>query len=561
MNIFEQFGEALTIAAEKPALISGLGKRRRVVSFASLDERVDAVVSSFVKNDLHPGDKVLVAVPLSIETYVVMLATLKAGMVVMFVDPGQPASQIARILRKHPPVALVGPKSVHWLRYLLPELRKIPRRFVVGKKANGAITICSDECQREAQPVIARSSADSAMLTFTSGTGGSPKAVVRTHGFLREQLAMLSRVAPAQNGDIDLVAMPMFVLFNLANAMTSVIPAADMKRPGRADPRIILQQLLGEKATRTVASPALLDRLANYCLNGGETIADLRIISTGGGPIGPTLMRRLAAVAPNATIKAVYGSTEAEPIAVIHDEQVSFHDEAQMREGKGLLAGRPVRGCAVRILHVGSDQALGPFSDEAFANYCLPTGSIGEIVVSGSHVLTSYEDPVATRKNKIRVQGTVWHRTGDAGYFDDSGRLWLVGRCSAAIHDRHGTVYPFQVEYAVSAVRGVRRAALIARNNERVLVLETSGREFRTELVRTARCIADNAIDRIITVRRIPVDSRHDAKIDYPALERLLDGRLVRIGHFVAEVVSNCIHHCHDLLARVQARTSTATRR
>jgi acyl-CoA synthetase (AMP-forming)/AMP-acid ligase II len=378
---------------------------------------------------------------------------------------------------------------------------------------------------------------------------------------LREQLAMLSRVAPAQNGDIDLVAMPMFVLFNLANAMTSVIPAADMKRPGRADPRIILQQLLGEKATRTVASPALLDRLANYCLNGGETIADLRIISTGGGPIGPTLMRRLAAVAPNATIKAVYGSTEAEPIAVIHDEQVSFHDEAQMREGKGLLAGRPVRGCAVRILHVGSDQALGPFSDEAFANYCLPTGSIGEIVVSGSHVLTSYEDPVATRKNKIRVQGTVWHRTGDAGYFDDSGRLWLVGRCSAAIHDRHGTVYPFQVEYAVSAVRGVRRAALIARNNERVLVLETSGREFRTELVRTARCIADNAIDRIITVRRIPVDSRHDAKIDYPALERLLDGRLVRIGHFVAEVVSNCIHHCHALLARVQARTSTATRR
>jgi len=548
MNIFEQFGEALTIAVEKPALVSGLGKRRRVVSFATLDERVDTVVSNFTKNGLRPGDKILVAVPLSIETYVVMLATLKAGMVVMFVDPGQPVSQIARILRKHPPAALVGTKSMHWLRYLLPELRKIPRRFVVGKKANGAITICSDEYRGRAQPVIARSSADSAMLTFTSGTGGSPKAVVRTHGFLREQLAMLSRVAPAQNGDIDLVAMPMFVLFNLANAITSVIPAADMKRPGRADPRVILQQLLSEN-------------LANYCLNGGETITDLRVISTGGGPVGPTLMRRLAAVAPNATVKAVYGSTEAEPIAVIHNEQVSLHDEAQMREGNGLLAGRPVRGCAVRILQAGSEQALGPFSDEAFANYCLPTGSIGEIVVSGSHVLTSYEDPVATRKNKIRVQGTVWHRTGDAGYFDDSGRLWLVGRCAAALHDRHGTVYTFQVEYAVSAVRGVRRAALIARNNERVLVLETSGKEFRTELVRTARCIADNAIDRIITVRRIPVDSRHDAKIDYPALERLLDGKFARIGQFMAEVVSICIHHCRDLFARVQARTSAATRR
>ena len=561
MNIFELFDDVLSVTAKQPALVSGLGKRRRVVSFAALNERVDAVVSSFEKNGLRPGDKVLIAVPLSIETYVIMLAILKAGLVVMFVDPGQPAAQIAQILRKYPPTALVGTKSVQWMRYLLPELRRIPRRFVVGKRAKGAIPICIDQTRCQEQPVVARSSADSAMLTFTSGTGGSPKAVVRTHGFLRQQLDMLSRVAPAQSGDIDLVAMPMFVLFNLANAITSVIPAADMKRPGRADPRVILQQLLTEKATRTVASPALLDRLANFCLTGGEAIADLRVISTGGGPVGPTLMRRLAAVAPNATVKAVYGSTEAEPIAVIHNEQVSSHDEAQMREGKGLLAGRPVRGCAVRILLAGPEQALGPFSAEAFANHCLPAGAIGEIVVSGSHVLTSYEDPVATRRNKIRVQGTVWHRTGDAGYFDDSGRIWLVGRCAAALHDKHGTIYPFQVEYAVSAVRGVRRAALIARNNERVLVLETSGKEFRTELVRTARCIADNVIDRIITVRRIPVDRRHDAKIDYPALQRMLDGRLIRISHFVAELAANWIHFWRDLLVRIQARTSSAMRR
>jgi acyl-CoA synthetase (AMP-forming)/AMP-acid ligase II len=561
MNIFELFDDVLSVTAKQSALVSGLGKRRRVVSFAALNERVDAVVSSFEKNGLRPGDKVLIAVPLSIETYVIMLAILKAGLVVMFVDPGQPAAQIAQILRKYPPTALVGTKSVQWMRYLLPELRRIPRRFVVGKRAKGAIPICIDQTRCQEQPVVARSSADSAMLTFTSGTGGSPKAVVRTHGFLRQQLDMLSRVAPAQSGDIDLVAMPMFVLFNLANAITSVIPAADMKRPGRADPRVILQQLLTEKATRTVASPALLDRLANFCLTGGEAIVDLRVISTGGGPVAPTLMRRLAAVAPNATVKAVYGSTEAEPIAVIRNEQVSSHDEAQMREGKGLLAGRPVRGCAVRILLAGPEQALGPFSAEAFANHCLPVGAIGEIVVSGSHVLTSYEDPVATRRNKIRVQGTVWHRTGDAGYFDDSGRLWLVGRCAAALHDKHGTIYPFQVEYAVSAVRGVRRAALIARNNERVLVLETSGKEFRTELVRTARCIADNVIDRIITVRRIPVDRRHDAKIDYPALQRMLDGRLIRICHFVAEVAANWIHFWRDLFVRIQARTSSAMRR
>ena len=103
MNIFELFDDVLSVTAKQPALVSGLGKRRRVVSFAALNERVDAVVSSFEKNGLRPGDKVLIAVPLSIETYVIMLAILKAGLVVMFVDPGQPAAQIAQILRKYPP--------------------------------------------------------------------------------------------------------------------------------------------------------------------------------------------------------------------------------------------------------------------------------------------------------------------------------------------------------------------------------------------------------------------------------------------------------------------------
>jgi acyl-CoA synthetase (AMP-forming)/AMP-acid ligase II len=559
MNIFEQFANVLVVASQKPVLISGLGKRRRVISYATLDERVDGVVRSFRKHGLQPGDKVLVAVPLSIETYIVMLAILKAGLVVMFIDPGQPAAKIAQILRKYAPAALVGTKSILWLRFLVPELRKIPRRFVVGANTKGAVSICRRETRARKQAVVSRSSADSALLTFTSGTGGNPKAVVRTHGFLREQLTMLNRVAPVKSSDIDLVAMPMFVLFNIANGLTSVIPAADMKRPGRADPRVILQQLRSEKASRTVASPALLDRLANFCLNRGETIADLRVISTGGGPVGPTLLHRLAAVAPNAVINAVYGSTEAEPIAVIHNEQIASIDEQQMCEGKGLLAGRPVRGCAVRILQVGPEQVLGPFSNEAFANRCLAAGVIGEIVVSGN--LTSYEDPVATRKNKIQVHGTVWHRTGDAGYFDDSGRLWLVGRCSAALHDRRGTIYPFQVEYAVSAVRGVRRAAVLARDNERVLVLETNGREFRTDVVRTARCIAENAIDRIIIVRRIPVDRRHDAKVDYPALERMLDGWLLRMRHFIAGIAAGCIHYWRDLFVRIQARTSSATRR
>jgi acyl-CoA synthetase (AMP-forming)/AMP-acid ligase II len=347
----------------------------------------------------------------------------------------------------------------------------------------------------------------------------------------------------------------MFVLFNLANRITIVLPACNMKHPVRADPRIVLIQLLAENASRIVASPALLERLADYCLVHKQTIPDMRCISTGGGPVGPTLPLRLRTIAPNAVIRTVYGSTEAEPIASIDAHEVSLADRGNTREGAGLLVGKPVRGCAVRIIQSQPDCAIGPRSAEAFSNLCLQTGSAGEIVVSGEHVISGYADPARDRDTKIRVENTVWHRTGDIGYFDESGRLWLVGRCAAALRDYRGTVYPFQVEYAVSAVRGVRRAALIEKDGDRVLVLETSGREFRNYCAEAAKCVARFDIDRIVTMHRIPVDRRHDAKVDYPALARLLDGRWCRFRDALAEIVSTIFTICRDGCKRLQSQT------
>ncbi len=250
----------------------------------------------------------------------------------------------------------------------------------------------------------------------------------------------------------------------------------------------------------------------------------------------------------------MYGSTEAEPIASIDDQLVSVVDRSRTREGAGLLVGKPVRGCAVRIIKSQPGRELGSLTDEAFSKLCVATACAGEIVVSGEHVISGYADPVRDRDTKIRVHNTVWHRTGDAGYFDSSGRLWLVGRCSAALSDYRGTVFPFQVEYAVNAVRGVRRAALIEKEGDRVLVLETCGREFRTHCAEAAKCVARFEIDRIVTVHRIPVDRRHDAKVDYPALTRLLEGRWCRFRDRLAEMLSDVFTVCRDGFKRLQAQ-------
>jgi len=554
MNIYDLFEDALQRAAARPALIAGIGKKRHTVTFAELDRSVDGVVVMLKQQGLRAGDKVLLAVPISIDTYVVMLALLKAGMVIMHIDPAHGTSKVAKILKAWPPAAIVASKPILMLGLMFPELRRIQKRFVVGGHARGATSLCVTQESKVSVPVVVRSAADSAILSFTSGSTGEPKALIRTHGFLRKQMEILNRLAKTSADDIDFVAMPMFVLFNLANRITSVLPACNMKHPGRADPRIVLSQLHTERATRMVASPALLERLADHCLLQKQTIPELRCISTGGGPVGTTLPQRLRTIAPNAAIKTVYGSTEAEPIASIDEHEVSIVDRLKTREGAGLLVGKPVRGCAVRIIQSQPGCALGPLTDEAFTNHCVATGVAGEVVVSGDHVISGYADSARNGDTKIQVQDTVWHRTGDAGYFDALGRLWLVGRCAAALSDYRGTVYPFQVEYAVNAVRGVRRAALIEKDGDRVLVLETSGREFRNNCVEAAKCVAQFDIDRIVTMHRIPVDRRHDAKVDYPALAQLLDGKLRRYRDSFAQIVSVLFTVCRDVIKRLQSQ-------
>jgi len=522
VNVTGQFAHASERVRKHPALISGIGSARRALSYGELNERVDRATELLRRAALRPGDRVLLAVPISTETYIAMLAVLKAGLVIMFVDPAHGAQTLARCLRAHPPKAIIASPTIMMLRLLSPELRRIPLRFTVAGTGGAATNICDGIRPLAPQPNEQRSLEDSALLTFTSGSGGEPKAVVRTHGFLHNQFTVLTPVAKLEPDDIDLVSMPMFVLFNLAAGITSIIPACDVTHPGKATPHVLAGQLIQERATRMIASPALLERLARSCAKTCTPLPHLRCFCTGGGPVSPTLPRRLKTIAPGARIRLVYGSTEAEPIACIDNDAISLSDLSQMREGAGLLVGRPVAGCEVRIIENRQCERMGPWTSRTLVARSLAARQTGEIIVSGKHVLRGYADSWQNRGTKIEVNGTLWHRTGDAGYFDTLGRLWLSGRCDAAIRDARGELYPFQVEYALSAVRGIRRAALIADSGKRLLVIEVRARRFEADCLRMARCIASQDIDRIIAVRRIPTDRRHGAKVDYPALRRQL---------------------------------------
>src|SRR5207247_8700736 len=141
-----------------------------------------------------------------------------------------------------------------------PALRDIPIAIWIGGCLPLTARVAHRTCDA-AGPVESCSPDTPAIVTFTSGSTGEPKAVVRTHGFLIAQHRALVESLGLAPGEVDLTTLPVFLLANLASGVTSVIPDADLRAPGAIAPAPVLEQIRAPRPTRTLASTASLDRL------------------------------------------------------------------------------------------------------------------------------------------------------------------------------------------------------------------------------------------------------------------------------------------------------------
>ena len=519
MNIAELFQAQAKRRPDAVAIVDTHGGRERHHSFAALASDAARTATLLSEQGIGKGDRVLVFQPMSYELYVVLLAIFRLGAVAMFLDPSAGRAHIEQCCDIGKPHALIASGKAHLLRFVSAALRGIRIKFVVGRYAPGAVSLRrSASCapQERIEPCSAQTPA---LLTFTSGSTGRPKAALRSQGFLMAQHRVLERALDLRAGQVDLTTLPIFLLANLASGLSSVIPDADLRYPGRIDAAPVVRQIERLAVTRSAGSPAFYRCLLAYCELKGRNLNGLCRVDTGGAPVFPGLLARLQRVAPNARLVAVYGSTEAEPMAEIVWAELDGATLDAMRSGQGLIAGFPVSDVDLRILPDRFGDVIGPYTPETFAAESLAAGDIGEVVVSGDHVLKGYLDGQGDEETKFDVGDERWHRTGDAGYIDVEGRLWLVGRCSARIEDAKGLLYPFTVECAARFHASVRHCAMVAHRERRILLIESDGSLDRDAL---AADLHWAGIDEIRLLKRIPVDKRHNAKVDYPRLRKLL---------------------------------------
>lgn len=512
MNLVNLLLERARAHPDRTALIDGPPGRERITTFGELAGLVSSTSRRLRSEGLAPGEVVMLLHPISLELYVFLLGALHAGLITAFVDPSADKHVVETACTRLRPRGFFGSRMAHTWGWTRPAVRRLDHHWCPKAMPFTKVFRLESGSLDDAVPVPYD---HPALITFTSGSTGQPKGAARTHDFLLAQHAALERALDLKEGEIDLVTLPIFTLANLASGVASLLPGTDLTRPARVNAPALAQQATTFEAHRCAASPAVFRAFLNArCLPG------FRAIHTGGAPVFPSLLDDLVKASPATAVHAVYGSTEAEPIADLAWREISPTIREHIRHGGGLPAGRPVPEISIAILSLEHDEPARPWTDALFLSRRLPVGQAGEIVVSGPHVLPGYLDGIGDEENKIHAGGRIWHRTGDAGRLDASGELWLLGRAGAAVR-RHGLppLYAFEVEAALDGIPGLGRVALVEMDGQPTLVFEGRGQQPPEPAV---EILSSLGVRRVAALRSLPMDRRHQAKIDYPELRRRL---------------------------------------
>ncbi|MEM9609201.1 MAG: alpha/beta fold hydrolase [Actinomycetota bacterium] len=520
---------------DRVAVVELGGGSQRAITFGELDRRVGDVAAGLAATGVRPGDRVALMIPPGVDLTVVLYACWRLGSVMVLVDSGLGPRNMSRALASAAPDHLIGiAKAMAAGR----ALRWPGRRIVAGPMGGAArralgVELALDEVEALGDgtpPPIVPPSSLPAAIAFTSGSTGPSKGVAYRHHQIEAQVEQIRSLASIGGDDRFVAAFAPFALYGPALGITSVVPDMDVTRPGTLDAAALAAAARAVDATLVFASPAAL---ANVVASGATLPDDdraalgrVRLLLSAGAPVNPELLGAAAALLGDAEARTPYGMTECLPVA-----DVSLDEVREATGGDGVCVGRPREGV---------DVAVSPLDERGRSGAPLTTaaGVVGEVVVRAAHVKDRYDRLWWTEhRSSWPPDG---HRTGDVGMLDARGRLWIGGRMEHVLTTAAGPVTPVAIELASESVADVVRAAAVGVGplgaQVVVVVAETADAPRRGGLaplgladeVRSAVWAAREVdVAAVLTVPALPVDRRHNSKIDRR-----------RVGDWAAEVLA-----------------------
>ncbi len=504
----------------------------RSITFAELTTRIEHLAAGMQASGIHPGDRVAVMVTPGIDLCLAVYACWRLGATLVLVDSGLGRTGMQRALRSANPAWLIGIDKA----LLAAKLLRWPgKRIAVGKRSSFMSRTLSIVTDMETLSIQGRTATAPSLpspetlaaVVFTSGSTGPSKGVIYRHHQIqaqRDALMSLYRITP---DDRLVAAFAPFALYGPTMGITSIVPDMDVTAPGTLTAQSLADAVKLVNATLVFASPAALVNVvaSKSTLTDAQQAAcsAVRLLLSAGAPVRASLLAQANSIFTAADVHTPYGMTEALPIADVsltELQQIDQETSSGDPRSRGVCVGHPLPEVVVRI------DPLGPLG-EPVGDVSSEPGVLGEILLQAAHARDSYDRLWLTEHRASQPAG--WHRTGDIGQLDDAGRLWIGGRLGHVITTPKGVLAPVASEQRIESLHDVTLAAVVGVGPVgtqiivavvQLLVSLTPTGEASMELTDKIRQVVGDDVDiaAVLVVKKLPVDRRHNSKIDRTAV-------------------------------------------
>ena len=441
-NLATMLRESTLAHPDKPCVIIG----DRTLTYAQVEHQAGLVAGNLLALGLEPGDKVAVQLPNLPQFLLAYFGVMRAGMVMVPLNPLLRSSEVAYHLENSDSRVLVTfdlfAEEAHRGAGSVPGLTTYVVDGGTGQRPEGTHGF-EELLAPVGVPDIAPTNADdTAVLIYTSGTTGKPKGAELTHFQLLMNCTIGAELLGVEEDDVSIAVLPLFHVFGLSSVLNPTIRfGTTTVLVPRFEADAVLDAIEQHRATLFSGVPTMYVALLQAETKGRD-LSSLRVGISGGAAIPGEVIRAFEEKFDGVVILEGYGLSETA-------STTTFNISAEQR--KVLSIGRPVWGVQVRVVD-DQDRTLPPGPEH-----------VGEIVVRGHNVMKGYyKNPEATAE---AFRGG-WFHTGDLAYADPDGYLFVVDRLKDLVIRGGYNVYPREVEEVLYEHPAVVEAAVIGRPDD-----------------------------------------------------------------------------------------------
>ncbi|MBM7855761.1 long-chain acyl-CoA synthetase [Desulfohalotomaculum tongense] len=367
-------------------------------------------------------------------------AVLRINATVVPVNPGYTAAELSVILKDCSPSAIIT-SSIFWPKFqsLKNSLGPKTKFILTESAAETTEAIPFNKLITQNEPAVNKyrySGEEVVELLYTSGTTGEPKGVMLTHKNLFSNVSTIAKMLKMEKDDRVLLVAPAYHSAAQTGCMNNAIySGATLIIHNRwQGAKSVLETIEKEKITMFFGPPIFYALICHYPQCRDFDLSSLRLVLTGAAPLPEHVFKKFKELFELEIIEG-YGLSEASPV-------VSLTPPYGLKKSGSV--GLPIEGVKVTII------------DDSGAE--LPRGRVGEIAVKGPNVMKGYYNKVEETKKALH---NGWLRTGDLGYLDEDGYIFVVDRKKDLIIKGGVNIYPREIEKVLNSHHDVLETAVV----------------------------------------------------------------------------------------------------